>query len=205
MRFSTSLLTVLCLSSSALLGACDDDEHNHNENEVITTVILTFTPAAGGAAVTATFNDPDGDGGAAPTVDPINLVAATTYTAAVRFENRLETPAEDITVEVADEATEHQVFFTGTAVNGPASNQTGAALTHSYADTDAGGLPIGLANSFVAARGTGTMLVTLRHMPPVNSAPAKTASAAMTVKDAGGFSTLGGATDVSVTFQVTVP
>ncbi len=197
----------LSLAVAALgVTGCDDDGGNQNENEVITTVVLTFTPAAGGAPIVATFNDADGDGGNPPTVDPINLTRGTAYNASVRFENRLETPAEDITTEVADESDEHQVFFTGTAVNGPASNQPAAALTHAYADTDAKGLPIGLANTFTAAAaGTGTLVVTLRHLPPVNDVAVKTADAATTVKSAGGFSTLGGTSDASVTFQVSVP
>ena len=207
MRFSRSLrasLSLVTFASLALVSGCEYGGGSNNEEEVITTAILTFTPAGGGSAVTATFNDPDGDGGAAPTVDPINLVKATTYTTTVRFENRLETPAEDITVEVADESDEHQVFFTGTAVNGPASNQPGAPLTHSYTDTDVNGLPVGLSSSIVTATGTGTLIVTLRHMPPVNNTAVKTAGAATTVKD-GGFAGLGGATDATVTFQVTVP
>lgn len=208
MRFSKTLRSflapMLALTTIALMTGCDDGGGGGNESEVITTAILTFTPAGGGGAVTATFNDPDGDGGQAPTVDPINLIKGTTYATTVRFENRLETPAEDITTEVADESDEHQVFFTGTAVNGPASNQPGAPLTHSYADTDINGLPVGLASSIVAATGTGTLIVTLRHLPPVNNTAVKTAGAAATVKD-GGFAGLGGSTDATVTFQVTVP
>lgn len=203
---SMNLCLALSLSTLAFVASCDDDDHSHNEGEVITTVVLTFTPAGGGTAITATFNDPDGDGGAAPTVDPINLARGVTYNTTVRFENRLETPAEDITLEVADESDEHQVFFTGTAVNGPASNQPSAALTHAYTDTDAKGLPIGLASTFASANaaGSGTLVVTLRHMPPVNDTAVKTATSATTVRDSG-FSALGGENDASVTFQVTVP
>ncbi len=202
----TTLFTAFSLVALSLVTACDDDGHSHNEGEVITTVVLTFTPAGGGTAITATFNDPDGDGGAAPTVDPINLARGVTYNTSVRFENRLETPAEDITLEVADESDEHQVFYTGTAVNGPASAQAGAALTHAYADTDANGLPIGLASTFATANaaGTGTLVVTLRHMPPVNNTAVKTATTATTVRDSG-FSAIGGENDANVTFQVTVP
>lgn len=204
MRF-TKLCTALSLGALALVTACDDEGHSHNEGEVITSVVLTFTPAGGGATITATFNDPDGDGGAAPTVDPISLARGVTYNTAVRFENRLETPAEDITLEVADESDEHQVFFTGTAVSGPASAQAGAALTHAYADTDVNGLPIGLASTFVAANaGSGTLVVTLRHLPPVNATAVKTATTATTVRDSG-FSAIGGENDANVTFQVTVP
>jgi hypothetical protein len=193
------------LALAAVLPACEDDHgHNHNENEVITSVVLTFTPAGGGAPVVATFNDADGDGGDAPTVDPVNLTAGTTYTTSVRFENRLETPAEDITVEVSDESDEHQIFFTGTAVNGPASAQPAAPLTHAYLDMDANGLPVGLSSSFAARAGAGQLTVTLRHLPQTNGQAVKTAATATTVKDAG-FAGLGGSTDAQVTFSVTVP
>jgi len=213
MRFSQSLSSASLLASALVatsltglsLSACDDGGGgSENESEVITSVVLTFTPAGGGAPITATFNDPDGDGGTAPTIDPINLTAGVTYAATVKFENRLETPAEDITVEVDDESDQHQIFFTGTGVSGPASNQPTAPLVHTYADMDVNGLPIGLADSFAARTGTGQLTVTLRHMPPVNDQPAKTAAAATTVRDSG-FATLGGSTDAQVTFPVTVP
>jgi hypothetical protein len=121
----------------------------------------------------------------------------------VKFENRLENPPEDITKEVQDEGDAHQVFFTGNAVNGPASNQTGAPVAHSYADTDAKGLPIGLANKVTAATGTGMLTVTLRHLPPVNNMAVKSATLADMVRSSG-FSAIGGTTDAQVTFPVTV-
>jgi len=202
MRPSLTTLLCTCLSLAIAAAACDDHGHKHNENEVFTTVILTFTPSGGGTPFVATVNDPDGDGGGAPTIDPISLSAGT-FNLTVKFENRLETPAEDITVEVMNESDQHQLFFTNTAVNGPASNQTGAPLTQAYGDMDAKGLPIGLTNSVTAAKGTGTLTVTLRHMPPLNDKAVKVAGLAMMVRD-GGFSAIGGSTDVQVSFPVTV-
>jgi hypothetical protein len=78
-------------------------------------------------------------------------------------------------------------------------------LTHTYTDSDSQGLPIGLTNSFVAATGSGQLTVTLRHLPPINNEAVKTAAAGAAVRDANGFSTLGGTTDAQVTFSVTVP
>lgn len=199
-------LTLLALLTPlAATTACSDDGGgSQNAEEVITTVTLTFTPTGGGAAITASVDDPDGDGGNPPVADPIALVAGTSYATRVQFLNRLEEPAEDITEEVADESDAHQVFFTGTAVNGPASNTSGAALTHDYADSDANGLPIGLANTFNAEAGTGTLTVTLRHLPPVNGEPVKTADLAESVRS-GGLSALPGDSDASVSFSVSVP
>lgn len=186
------------------IPACSDDGGSENENEVITTVSLSFAPMGGGAAVVAEFDDPDGDGGAAPTIDPVNLTSGTTYALIVRFQNKLEEPPEEITDEVRDEGDEHQLFLTGTAVNGPATNNPSAPLTHTYGDTDGGGLPIGLSNTIVAASGSGMLTVTLRHLPPINDNPVKVADIAGQVK-AGGIAAIGGDTDAEVTFMVTVP
>ena len=203
MRSWPHLLAITLCTSLPFTAACGSDDVVIEDNEVITTVILQFTPT-GGAAITATFDDPDGDGGTAPTIDPIALVAGTTYATTVQFQNRLEAPAEEITDEVRDEAEDHQVFLTGTAVSGPATANAAAALTHTYADQDANGLPIGLGNTIVAAAGTGQLTLTLRHLPPLNGAAAKVAGLAEQVK-AGGFPAIGGTTDVQVDFSVTVP
>jgi len=204
--FRTSTIALLLASSAvSLLAACGDDgdDHGAHELEVITTVILTFTPDGGGAPIVAEFDDPDGDGGDPPVVDPIRLAADTTYAVTVGFENRLENPPEDIGAEVRDEGDEHQVFFTGTAVDGPASDQPAAPLAHAYADVDAEGLPIGLASEVTTQAGTGQLTITLRHLPPINGAATKTAELAAQVRD-GGFAAIGGETDAQVTFDVTV-
>ena len=98
-------------------GACkdvegDDHDHHDHEHEVITTVELTFTPQTGGDAVVATWADREDDGN--PVVDDIvlNILDAEVYDLSVSFWNELEDPAEDVTPEIADEADEHQVFFT---------------------------------------------------------------------------------------------
>ena len=195
-------LLALAVTSFAATGCGEDASDSGNENEVITTVTLTFTPSGGGAPVIAKVDDPDGDGGGAPVVEPINLTPGM-YDLAVKFENRLEMPPEDITAEVRDEPADHQVFFTGTAVSGPASNTTGAPLAHAYADMDPKGLPLGLANKITASAGMGMLTVTLRHMPPVNDKPVKTAAVAETVKS-GGLAEIGGSTDAQVNFPVTV-
>jgi hypothetical protein len=191
----------LLLLTTVLVTACGDDGDVGPENEFITTVKLTFMPP-GGAATTAEFDDPDGDGGDPGTSQPVNLAAGTTYALAVAFENRLGTVPEDITLEVRDEGDEHQVFLTGSAVNGPATSNPAAPLTHSYTDMDANGLPIGLTNTIAASAGTGTLTVTLRHMPP-ELPPGKSADTAMQVKT-GGFGAIGGNTDATVDFAVTV-
>jgi hypothetical protein len=191
-----------CFTLSVTAGCGEDSPAGGNENEVITTVTLTFAPSGGGTPVVASVNDPDGDGGNPPTIQAV-MLAAGMFDMSVKFENRLENPPEDITMEVQDEGADHQVFFTGNAVNGPASNQAGAPLAHSYADTDAKGLPIGLANKVTATSGTGMLTVTLRHLPPVNNMAVKSATLAEMVRSSG-FPAIGGTTDAQVTFPVTV-
>lgn len=199
-----SLLSLLLVPlATSLVGCGEDPAGGGNEEEVISRVELVMVPMGGGATVTAVFDDPDGDGGEPPTIDGFALTMGVTYSTSVRFLNALETPAEDITVEVRDESDVHQVFFTGTAVDGPASDHPGAALTHAYADTDVNGLPIGLESTLVAAPGTGDLTITLRHLPPVNDQAVKTAALAGEVR-ASGFTALAGATDAQVTFPVAV-
>jgi hypothetical protein len=195
---ATAYALPLCIA----LTACGGDGDPMNENEVITTVMLSFAPT-GGAPVLAEFDDPDGDGGAPPTVDPVNLVAGTSYAFTVRFQNRLEDPPEEITEEVTAESDVHLLLFTGNAVVGPATTNTTGPLMHSYGDTDVNGLPIGLTNTIAASTGTGTLTVTLRHMPP-EEPPVKAADTVMMVRT-GGVDSIGGSTDVQVSFQVTVP
>lgn len=201
MRFAS-----LTLTTTLALAGCSDPVKNTNANEVISRVTLHFEPngTIGGTQVIAVANDPDGDGGEPPVIDPI-VLPSDSYIVAVKFENALEDPPEDITSEVADESDEHQVFFTGSAVNGPASDQPSASLRHSYIDEDANGLPIGIQNQiFAEAAGTGELTITLRHLPPSNGVATKTADLAETVKT-GGFGAIGGESDASVTFPVTVP
>lgn len=187
------------------LAACQDTENPEETNpqEVITTIVLAFTPQAGGDALEFSWADPENDG--SPVIDDIVLADADDYDLAVRFLNELEDPAEEITEEVDAESDVHQVFVTGTAVEGPATGENAAAVvTHAYDDTDANGLPVGLANTITTvAPGTGTFIVTLRHMPPENDTPVKTATAADDVA-AGGLESIGGETDAQVTFDLEV-
>ncbi|HTE49312.1 MAG TPA: hypothetical protein VK698_00455 [Kofleriaceae bacterium] len=195
---------IMSAGLAGCLAACGgDDAQGGNENEVITTVTLTFAPEGGGENVTAAFDDPDGNGGESPTIDPIDLADGTTYAMTITFVNDLADPPEDITEEVSDESDQHMIFYTGTAVDGPASEQPGAPLTHTYGDEDVNGLPIGLENTIVATAGTGEMTVTLRHMPPVNDTPVKTADLPQQVSDEG-VGSLPGSTDAQVDFAVTV-
>ena len=165
--------------------SCSNDDAPVNEEEVITTV--TTTLVGGGQTITLTSRDLDGDGPNAPIVTVSgNLVAGTTYTGSTTFLNELESPAEDITVEVEEEGADHQVFYQLPSSIG----------TVTYTDTDANGRPIGLNFTLVAGTSgsTGTLTVTLRHLPN------KTATGVA----AGDITNAGGNTDAAVTFSVAV-
>lgn len=165
--------------------SCSNDDAPVNEEEVITTV--TTTLVGGGQTITLTSRDLDGDGPNAPVVTVSgNLVAGTTYTGSTTFLNELESPAEDITVEVEEEGADHQVFYQLPSSIG----------TVTYTDTDANGRPIGLNFTLVAGTSgsTGTLTVTLRHLPN------KTASGV----SGGDITNAGGNTDAAVNFSVAV-
>ncbi len=212
-RFAASLRCLSLGLAGVLAIACttDDGSDGGDESEVITTVRLTFTPPGGGAAVTAAFTDPDGDGGVSGSSDPIALVLGTTYDLDLEFLDELQDPPEDITAEIEREAEAHQVFITGSAVEGPATTSDPTApVLQSYADLESNyganevgdDLPVGLANTITArTAGTGRLTITLRHMPELNGQPQKTAGLAQML--ASGAS-LPGQVDAAVDFELTV-
>ncbi len=186
-----------------MAAACSGPGNAINSQELITTVILTFSHPNSGEHV-AEWNDPDGDGGAPPTVSRVALTHVGTFAVSVRFENRLGTVPEDITTEVRDEAEHHLVLFTGAGVDGPATNNPNGLLKHAYDDADANGLPIGLTNLIgLSDGGTAKLTITLRHMPP-EEPPVKSADTVQTVKTSG-ISAIGGSTDAQVDFEVDAP
>ena len=91
----------------------DDDDHGHGPGEVelITTLKVTLTPQGGGSPLTVQFQDLDGEGGNEPVIDRIVVDAGTVYDGSILELNELESPPEDITEEVKEEAEAHQLFF----------------------------------------------------------------------------------------------
>ena len=167
----------------------------------MTTVKLNFVPESG---ETLQFSVGQTRRMTDRPIDPITLTEGETYTVNIEILNELEDPAEDVTIELRDELDEHQFFFTGDAVSSPASEATEAIITQEYADEDANGDPVGLANTIVAtAAGNGEMTIMLRHMPPVNDTAVKTSGLAELVKN-GDVVALLGNVDIEVTFDVTV-
>jgi len=183
-------LVVACADVEDPNGHDDQDPH---EQEVITTVELHFDGPAG--LQVFRWADPENDGD--PVIDTVGLVAGDVYDVSVVFLNELEEPAEDLTEEIADEADEHQVFFTGAALDG--------LLLHTYADADANGDPLGLDNTLeTLTSGTADLVITLLHLPPENGQAVKTSDLADVVAS-DGFAAVGGSNDAQVTFSVQVP
>lgn len=189
----------LFLTPLALLAltACSDvekDEHDHHhDHEVISTVVLTFTSQADDAEQVIRWVEGEGQD-----VD-IALATGTIYDLSISALNELETDPEDITPEIADEADEHQLFFTGSALDD-------ALVTHMYMDFDEEGLPLGLENEITAVTaGSGDLTVTLRHLALQDGNKVKRELMAEEVAE-GGLSAIAGEgdNDFSIDFSITV-
>lgn len=178
---------IIWMLSILVFTSCDkDDPIVPNEEELITTLRYTLVPEGGGASVTLSFQDLDGDGGEAPIISSGILQQRTTYSGTLELFNEQESPREVITDEIAEEAESHQFFFQ-TTVSG---------LSIAYADQDGNGDPIGLKTTVQTPEQvqSGTVTVILRHEPDkggVNVA-------------SGQIDNAGGETDIEVTFNVTV-
>tara|TARA_B000000565_G_scaffold252640_1_gene228030 strand:+ start:494 stop:1096 length:603 start_codon:yes stop_codon:yes gene_type:complete len=159
--------------------ACEEDEavpEEEEEMEVITDVTLIFTPDAGDV-VTASAQDPDGEGVLDLVVkDEIKLQSGTSYTLTFDIMNNLETPGEDIGDEIAEEDDEHQLFFAWTegAFSNPSGNGNidNASDPVNYNDSDGNGNPLGLNTSWTAGNPTtaASFTVRLQHQPDVKTA-----------------------------------
>ncbi len=170
------LYTVLTLF---IFTACEEDEaapEEENEVEVFTDVKLVFTPTAGGAAVEASAQDPDGAGvQELQVLGAINLAANTSYTLTMVIENCLESPCELMNEEIEEEDVEHQFFFafTNDAFTSPAGNGNidSASDPINYNDSDSNGHSLGLNTSWTTgSASTGTFTVQLQHQPDVKTA-----------------------------------
>ncbi len=153
--FVYSAVTVAALIGAAACG--DSSTAPGGEQEVISRVTLTLTPSGGGAPIVTYIDDPDGAGPQAPgaQVGALALARGAVYTGAVKFENRLVNPPEDITEEVEEESNEHRVIYT----------VTGAGLEIANYDVDLQGRPLGVTFTAVSGTlaGTGAVRVVLCH------------------------------------------
>lgn len=159
-----TLLFAMILIADMLTGCKKDNDKIPDpplhEGEVITSLRLTFTDSANSSNVaTATFKDPDGDGGNAPTqFDTIRLDANKTYLVSILLLDETKTPADTISSEVKEEANDHHFFFHHTGVT--------VATTYLDEDTNTPPLPLGLKTRWKTGNaGNGTSQVILKHQP----------------------------------------
>ena len=181
-----NLITLLVVTALVFSSCKKEDPDIPNEEEVITTLNYTLTPAGGGSAITLSFVDLDGDGGNAPTITGGTLAKNETYTGSMELLNETETPAEDVTIEIAEEDAEHQFFFQSDISN----------LNVAYNDTDANGNPVGLSSTLStdSVVASGTLTVILRHEPNKSAAGVS----------GGDITNAGGETDIEVLFPINV-
>ena len=171
-----------------LLASCKGDSITDpaGETEVISRVTLTLTPTTG-APITAYIDDPDGNGPTAPSaqVGTLSLPAGSSWTGAIKFENRTVSPVADITSEVQTEASAHRVFYT----------VAGTGVLVSSTDLDPAGKPLGLrftaAAASSASAGARTLRVVLCHYDTQVKPAAETSCSVET--------------DIDVSFALTVP
>ncbi|WKN44335.1 hypothetical protein [Tunicatimonas pelagia] len=180
----------LLISTVLLFTACNEDDDvppEENPEEQITRVILTFTPDGGGDTVTATWEDPDGEGSEDPVKTDIALAASTTYTLRIELFDALDPDdIENKTEEIENEDDEHMFFFgwddeVFTDPEGDGNIDARADLVN-YEDQDGGGLPLGLETRWTTGDATnGMFTVVLKHQPPLDDGtPIKTATSTAT-------------------------
>lgn len=187
---------LISLVATALLSCQSEDPVQENDGEVITEVTLTFTELDAsnnptGTPFSFTASDPEGiEGGGTPTIETINLTKGKKYRMEVELYNGIA--MEDITVEVEEEADEHQFYFLGSAFD---SN----ILSIAYADAD--GEALGLTTNLTVSSSPGatstSMRIVLRHdldksFPGANN------------PNFSNFVQAGGETDLDLTFPITI-
>ena len=170
------------IATAILLTGCAKEEEEvpeeEHEMEVITDVKLIFTnDNDSNDIVYARAQDPDGDGVEdLKILDSVNLDVSKSYTLTFEIMNNLETPGEDIGLEIADEDDEHQIFFSfsNDAFSDPLGNGNidNASDSINYNDVDGNGNPVGLSTGWTTASSTltgGTFTVKLQHQPDVKT------------------------------------
>lgn len=183
-NYSCLRSTLSFLFLSALLVSCKKDPIvDPNEGELITTVKLKLTEKTTNIANDFVFQDLDGEGGQAPQkFDEIILTKGKIYDCAITILNESVTPSEDITVEIIEEANDHQIYVTPSPTS---------LLSVANMSKDSNGFPLGVTSTLTVGSsvGNGTINVTLKHKPGI-----KTATDNVSV----------GETDIALDFKVKV-
>jgi hypothetical protein len=180
----TGVLSGLLAGLLFFSGCENKDPEPENIPELITKLTLRFAPAGGGAVVTVTATDPDGEGVKDLQVDgPITLVKGTQYNLTLELINGLYAPGEegyDLTEEIEEEADEHQFFFgfSEGVFSSPAGKgnikESASDIPGpiNYLDQDKNGRPLGLITSWTTANASAsgkTFRIMLKHQPDIKS------------------------------------
>jgi Trk K+ transport system NAD-binding subunit len=164
----------ILLISGLLLGSFSSPPESYKEEflDDITNVTLTFTPVAGGDAITATAEDPDGSGplGLA-VVDEIQLTESTEYTLSILVEN--QTAGTNLSDEIEQNSDDYQFFFDWDeelmADPDGDGNIDDSDDPVNYNDEDNNMLPVGLSTSWTTGCGeenfSGDFRIVLKHQP----------------------------------------
>ncbi|WP_194851266.1 type 1 periplasmic binding fold superfamily protein [Nonlabens antarcticus] len=159
MRYQILKIAITTVLYCVLVSCSDNDVPQLiNEEELITTVEYTLTNDTDATNVVVYKSvDADGSGPEAPTLMTTGtLLANSTYSGTIRFLNESVAPAENITEEVQEESSEHEVFY--------ATSIAGIAITKT--DTDSDGNLLGLRTALkTEAPGNGNLTIVLRHEP----------------------------------------
>ena len=153
----TSTFGLCCLIAilATLIACGDNNPVIPNEEELITTVHYKLTPEGGGADIVLSWIDENGDGNGI--VFEGVLQANTNYTGLISLLNESKSPAENIILEILDEAEDHQFFY---------EVENGLNLTIKYADADLDNNPIGIKTQITTGNtSTGNIDLILRHQP----------------------------------------
>lgn len=151
----------------ANLFGCSDVKNpdSIDENEELITELRLFLLDNEGNEIAYVWQDPIWHGSVN---EPLLLQSATSYQVRIEFWNALSEPTENVTVEIAEEAAEHQVFYLGEAMDQ-------SYLNIIVDDSDTNGLPLGLQTSWeTLGTGASILQIGLRHFPEEDGMNVKT-------------------------------
>jgi hypothetical protein len=164
MNMKHLLLSVVMLANFAACGSPEDSTIDPPP-ELITHVLLTLKDSANMQdSVVARFEDLDGPTGSAqPVITGVTLKGGHTYLGTIRFlevRRDLTDSVIDVTNEVRELATQHQIFYTP-------DNSLQPAVSAEVTDKDANSMPLGLAMTIrtqaVSTTIVGKLNVVLSH------------------------------------------
>jgi hypothetical protein len=146
------------LLATVIFSQCNS---SHNEEELITTVKINAVNVSTGDIRSAQFSDPDGEGGNPPVkFDTLKLDANSNYNLSLNFLDESVTPAKDLTLEIAEEAADHQVYYV---------TQLTSILIDQF-NLDPNGLTLGTtAKMKTNGPANGNLNIVLKHKPGAKS------------------------------------